>query len=91
MEREQRGMGYRRYVRNKAVIRKKSICRSVYGFDWYQHDGQYAKGKIHCGCGLCKPDRKYGLPTVRDIRERSREKILLDDYMANDKSIRRLL
>lgn len=31
------------------------------------------KGKIHCGCGLCKFGKKYGLPAVRGMRERSRE------------------
>ena len=77
---DQRDIGYRRYVRNKTIQRKKRISNTVYGLDWYPHDGQYSKGKIHCGCGLCKFGKKYGLPTVRDIREKSREKILLEDY-----------
>lgn len=50
-----------------------------YGFDWYKHDGQYSKGKIHCGCGLCKFGKKYGLPTVKCMREHSRERILMKD------------
>lgn len=77
---EQRGIKYRRYVRNKIILRKKHISNSVYGFDWYHHDGQYAKGKIHCGCGLCKFGKKYGLLTIVDMREASREKILREDY-----------
>lgn len=80
MENEQRGRDYRRYIRNKTILRKKSISKLVYGFDWYHHDGQYSKGKIHCGCGLCKFGKRYRLPTIRDMREQSREKILLDDY-----------
>ena len=48
--------------------------------DWYPHDGQYSKGKINCGCGLCKFGKKYGLPTIRDIREKTRERILYEDY-----------
>lgn len=80
MENEQRGRGYQRYVRNKTILRKKRISNSVYGLDWYNYDGQYSKGKIHCGCELCKFGKKYGLPTTRDIRELSREKILLHDY-----------
>lgn len=59
---------------------KKRISKTVYGLDWYPHDGQYSKGKIHCGCGLCKFGKKYGLPTIRDMREKSREYILYDDY-----------
>lgn len=80
MKIEQRTRGYRRYVRNKTILRKKRIINSVYGFDWYHHDGQYSKGKIHCGCGLCKFGKKYGLPTIRDMREKSRTHILMDDY-----------
>ena len=80
MEKEQRGIGYRRYVRNKTILRKKRISNSVYGLDWYKHDGQYSKGKIHCGCGLCKYGKKYDLPTIKCNRERSREKILMKDW-----------
>lgn len=80
MEKEQRGTDYRMYVRSKAILRKKRISNSVYGLDWYKHDGQYSKGKIHCGCGLCKFGKRYGLPTIRDMQESSREHILLDDY-----------
>lgn len=78
-----RGIAYRRYIRTKTIRRKKCICNAVYGSDWYKHDGQYSKGKIHCGCGLCKFGKKYGLPTVRDMREESREKLLLDDFIWN--------
>lgn len=80
IEKEQRDTCYRRYVRNKAILRKKCISKAVHGFDWYRNNGQYSKGKIHCGCNICKPGKKYGLPTIRDIREQSREKILMDDY-----------
>lgn len=80
MEEKKRGMAYRRYVRYKVIKRKKRISNAVYGLDWYKHDGQYSKGKIHCGCGLCKFEKKFGLPTIRDMRERSREEILLRDY-----------
>ena len=80
MESKQGGREYRRYVRNKTILRKKCISNSVYGLDWYKHDGQYSKGKIHCCCGLCKFGKKYGLPTIRDMRENSREQEVLDDY-----------
>ena len=75
-----RDKAYLRNVRNRKIKRRKRRSQSVYGFDWYPHDGQYSKGKIHCGCGLCKFGKKYGLPTVKDMRESSRERILLSDY-----------
>ena len=52
MGKEQRSIEYWRYVRNKTILRKKRISKDVYGLDWYHHDGQYSKGKIHCRCGL---------------------------------------
>lgn len=75
-----RNKAYLRDVRNRKIQRKKRISKEVYGFDWYHHDGQYSKGKIHCGCGICKFGKKFGLPTTRDMKEQSIEKILLDDY-----------
>lgn len=84
----QRDRAYLRNVRDKKIRRKKRISKSVYGLDWYHHDGQYSKGKIHCACGLCKFGKRYGLPTVRDMRETLREKILLDDFnMNNERTI----
>ena len=75
-----RDKAYLRDVRKRKMQRKKRINKAVYGLDWYPHEGQYSKGKIHCGCGLCKFSKKYGLPTIRDMREKSREYILYDDY-----------
>lgn len=80
MRKEQRGIEYQRYTRKKTILRKKRISKSVYGLDWYYHDGQYSKGKIHCGCELCKFGKKYGLPSIIDNREKSKEKLLLEDY-----------
>ena len=37
---------------NKAV-RKRSISRHAYGFDWYRDLHRYDKGKIHCSCPMC--------------------------------------
>lgn len=75
-----RNRAYLRNMRRKSIQRKKRISNSVYGFDWYKHDGQYSKGKIHRGCGLCKFGKKYGLPTIKSMREQSQEKILIKDW-----------
>jgi len=78
-----RDRAYFRYQRAKVIQRKKHISCSVYGFDWYRGtDGKYSKGKIYCGCGLCKFGRKYGLPTVKRMREDSKVKIELKEYYA---------
>ena len=39
MRKEQRGIEYQRYTRKKTILRKKRISKSVYGLDWYYHDG----------------------------------------------------
>lgn len=41
----QRNRSYLRNVRYKSIQRKKRISKSVYGFDWYKHNGQYSKRK----------------------------------------------
>ncbi|MBO5388910.1 MAG: hypothetical protein J6A59_12365 [Lachnospiraceae bacterium] len=87
-----RTRSYRRDVRNKTIARKKRICRAIYGGSphrlyetpepgyWYKVDGKYAKGKIHCSCKMCKYSKHYGLPTVRDLREREIERDALKDF-----------
>ena len=84
-----RGLYYRRDVRNKTIARKKTICRNIYCGDtpklyeepiqgyWYKVDGRYSKGKIHCGCSICKPSKYKGYPTVRTMRETEKFEIEL--------------
>jgi len=65
----QRGIAYRRNVRNKKIAYRKRICEKHYGWAYYEYDGQYSKGKIHCGCRLCKPDKGYQ-PSWRDEKKK---------------------
>ena len=74
-----RTRSFRREVRNKQISRKKRISHH-WGFDWYSVDGKYSKGKIHCGCGLCKWGRKYGLPNLRKVREIEKFNEALHDW-----------
>ena len=50
----ERTRAYRRRVRAKTIRRKKNISETVYHRDYYPFDGKYAKGKIHCSCGMCR-------------------------------------
>ena len=63
-----RSRRYRREMRAKHIRRKKRKCMSI-GISWYNCDGKYSKGKIHCGCGLCKWNRRFGVPSLRTQRE----------------------
>ena len=50
-----RDRGKRRKDNYKKAIRKRKISESKLGKNnaWYEHLGQYIKGKIHCSCPLC--------------------------------------
>jgi hypothetical protein len=74
-----RTRAYRREVRNRAITRKKNLIHT-WGFDWYDCDGKYSKGKIHCGCSICKWGRKFGLPTLTTERELEKFHKDLEDY-----------
>lgn len=49
--------------------------------EWYDCDGKYSKGKIHCSCGICKYGKKFGLPTIRRVKEDIKFADALDDYL----------
>ena len=66
---EQRGRAYRREQRNRAIRRKKRIVNAMYDGYYFKHDGQYSKGHIGCGCGLCKPGKRFGEPSPAERRK----------------------
>lgn len=45
--------GYLRRARRNTINRKKYIIKHIKDFR-VKYDGQLAKGKVHCGCYLCK-------------------------------------
>jgi hypothetical protein len=60
----------RRHNDVKKAIRKRDICKNVYGWEWYTKSlHQYSKGKIHCSCALCsmKTNNKGSLRHVPSI------------------------
>ena len=56
----------RRKINFNKIIHKKKLANSIYGFDFYKHDNQYSKGKIHYSCPCCskktnnKGKQRYG-------------------------------
>lgn len=71
---------YRRTVRKNTIKRRKNIAVKRDGQDWYDCDGKYSKGKIHCNCGQCKPGRMFDLPNTRMKRELDKFRHELSDY-----------
>lgn len=74
-----RGRAYRRNVRHKTICKKKNIVSAIYDDDYYEHDGQYAKNKIHCSCALCTYGKTYKLPTRYDEKMKEVEKDAIMD------------
>lgn len=50
-----RSRGEIRKINFAKGLRKKKLLSSIMHGDpnYYKHDGQYIKGKIHCSCPLC--------------------------------------
>ena len=77
----ERTRAYRRYQRRRAILRKKGLSKRIYLMDWYQGvDGKYSKGHIGCGCGLCKPDKRFRKPSWEDTRKTKKCQSDLEEY-----------
>jgi len=50
---------WRRFQRQRHILRKKRIARALYGRDYYEYNGMYDKGKIHCSCWMCSSKRRH--------------------------------
>ena len=77
---ETRGRAYRRYRRHLAIVHKKDLSRRLIGEDWFQVDGKYSKGHIGCGCGLCKPGKRFREPSWADERKSAEYYRDIDDF-----------
>ena len=44
----------RRYTDYTKAVRKQDISKQCYGFEWYDNLHEYSKGKVHCGCCMCR-------------------------------------
>lgn len=77
----QRTRSFRRDMRNRKIARKKRIDRAIHYYlkPWYDCDGKYSKGKIHCSCKMCTYSKVYGLTTFHDIKDREFVKSQFDD------------
>ena len=74
-----------RYERNRHIIRKKRIDKSIQNpllyTPFYKHDGQYSKGKIHCSCSICTYSKTYKLETYKEKKDKEYVKMMMDEYI----------
>jgi hypothetical protein len=66
-----RTQDYYRHQRQRIINRKKKIVKQYYGFNYYTHDGQYNKGKIHCSCWMCSTKTKVHGLSRTDMRKKA--------------------
>ena len=57
---------YYRKQRAKHIARKKRIIRGLNGYWGYEHEGELAKGKIHCSCPWCR-NKSYDHKAAKDL------------------------
>lgn len=57
---------YYRKQRAKHIARKKRIIRGLNGYWGYEHEGELAKGKIHCSCPWCR-SKSYDHKAAKDL------------------------
>lgn len=76
-----RHKGNRWWRDNQKAKRKQNICHfyedAVTGkkLEWYDHFGQYRKGKIHCSCHLCTEKTNDAFYGRRNYKPCDRRKI----------------
>ena len=84
---------YRRNQRFAHIARRKRICHFYLSvlplgnpgpMEWYRHDGQYNKGKIHCSCPMCRPYHIDHAPNISTARRLEAWQDEADDAMRYD-------
>jgi len=66
-----RSREYYLHHRNRIINKKKKIAKQLYGeFGFYNCDGAYNKGKIHCSCWMCSEKTKYHGEPISDIKKK---------------------
>jgi hypothetical protein len=57
-------------MRARKIHHRKYICklRDPKYPNYYKHDGQYAKGKIHCSCPMCTYEKYYDKKRLSEIK-----------------------
>ena len=57
---------YYRKQRAKHIARKKRIIHGLNDYWGYEHEGELAKGKIHCSCWMCRR-KSYDHKAAKDL------------------------
>ena len=71
-----RGIAYRRHRREVMKARAASVLRRLFSDENPNVlSGYWADNISKCSCHLCKGEKKLGLPTVSELRQRETMKV----------------
>ena len=77
----ERSRAYLREQRERAIQKKKRTSQILYGIDLYEgKDGKYAKCHLGCGCGICKPTKRFHRPSFSDQKKSERFFHEIDEF-----------
>lgn len=64
------------------ALRKRRICREVYGSDFYDNLHQYHNNKIHCSCPKCRGERNNNSLANQPLQ--TQKKIIIMEEKINE-------
>ena len=77
----ERSRAYLREQRERAIQKKKRMSQILYGTVLYEgKDGKYAKCHLGCGCGICKPTKRFHRPSFSDQKKSERFLRDIDEF-----------
>lgn len=78
-----RSQAYNRHHRKRVIERKTKIAKQI---GWHsRYTGYFAKGKIHCSCGMCSnKTKKNGFPHSQVIQLERLNSQLSDYYCTGE-------
>ena len=65
-----RTQDYYRHHRKRVIEKKKKFVKQFYDGFYYEVEGKYSKGKIHCSCHMCSGKTKVRGLSISDMRKR---------------------
>lgn len=77
MDNQNRNRAWRRKQRSRLIVKRLRIIKENWStqLEWHiVKQGMYSKHNLSCNCGLCKSDKHYSIPTLKERKEDQRYK-----------------
>lgn len=81
-----RSRAYYRHQRKRVIKRKKRIYLEYWKVESMNFpEGKLDKGKVHCGCLMCKYEKHFNIEKIKDKAKKQSMKKEIDDYLFRNK------